>query len=58
VIKQVVELILYKATDMQIIEHKDKSIKELKEKVSMSESEIKILKAENEILQNEVEKNI
>ncbi len=43
---------------MQIIEHKDKSIKELKEKVSMSESEIKILKAENEILQNEVEKNI
>ena len=43
---------------MQIIEQKDKSIKELKEKVSMSESEIKILKAENEILQNEVEKNI
>ena len=43
---------------MQIIINKDKSIKDLREKVSLSENEIKILKAENETLQKAVEENI
>lgn len=57
VIKQLIELILYKAKDLKIIETKDKSIEELNKRVALKDTEIKILKEEYKTLEDTIETN-